>query len=77
LGHGEANTLLAVAGALGVLGRVLFQPYIELGHGWDPARLRDARYRDACRLQAEAVLAAGLRLMSRPSRRLQSVPPAP
>jgi len=56
--NGEASTLFAIARALNILGGVLFQPYIELTQGWDPARLRDQRYRDACRLQAEVVLEA-------------------
>jgi uridine phosphorylase len=60
--NGEANTLLAMARTLGVLGGVLFQPYIELAQGWDPARLREERYRATCRLQAEVVLEASLRL---------------
>jgi len=60
--NGEASTLFALARTLNLLGGVLFQPYIELAQGWDPAWLRDARYRDACRLQAEVVLRAGIRL---------------
>jgi hypothetical protein len=60
--NGEANTLFAVARTLNILGGVLFQPYIELTQGWDPARLRDQRYRDACRLQAEVVLEASVQL---------------
>ena len=40
---------------------MLFQPYIELAQGWDPARL-DEVYRTACHLQAEAVLEASVRL---------------
>jgi hypothetical protein len=44
---------------------VLFQPYIELAQGWDPARLHDERYRTACHLQAEAVLEASVRLAQR------------
>ena len=59
--NGEASTLFAVSRALGVLGGVLFQPYIELARGWDPARL-DERYRDACQVQAEVVLDAALLL---------------
>lgn len=61
--NGEANTLFAMARTLDVLGGVLFQPYIELSQGWNPASLRDERYRDACRLQAEVVLEAGVQLM--------------
>jgi hypothetical protein len=59
--NGEASTLFAVTQALGVLGGVLFQPYIELARGWDPARL-DKVYHAACHLQAEAVLEASVRL---------------
>ena len=60
--NGEASTLFAVTRALGVLGGVLFQPYIELAQGWDPSRLRDERYLTACHLQAEVVLEASIRL---------------
>lgn len=60
--NGEASTLLAVSRILGVRGGVIFQPYIELEHGWDPARLREATYRDTCRLQAEVALGAAIRL---------------
>jgi uridine phosphorylase len=59
--NGEAGTLFAVTQALGVLGGVLFQPYIELAQGWDPARL-DEVYRAACHLQAEVVLEASVQL---------------
>ena len=59
--NGEASTLFAVTQTLGVLGGVLFQPYIELAQGWDPARL-DEVYRKTCRLQAEIVLEASTRL---------------
>jgi uridine phosphorylase len=60
--NGEASALFAVSRTLGIRGGVIFQPYIELERGWDPARLRGATYRDACRLQAEAVLEAAIRL---------------
>jgi len=60
--NGEASTLFAVTHTLGILGGVLFQPYIELTQGWDPALLRDERYRDTCRLQAEVVLEASTQL---------------
>jgi len=60
--NGEASTLLAVTRTLGALGGVLFQPYIELCRGWDPSRLQDESYQAAYRLQAEAVLEAGIRL---------------
>jgi uridine phosphorylase len=62
--NGEASTLFAVSRALGVLGGVLFQPYIELARGWDPARM-DERYRDACQVQAEVVLEAAVQLGQR------------
>lgn len=62
--NGEASTLFAATRSLGVLGGVLFQPYIELAQGWDPARL-DERYRASCHLQAEAVLEASARLGQR------------
>jgi uridine phosphorylase len=62
--NGEASTLFAVSRALGVLGGVLFQPYIELAQGWDPARL-DERYRDACHVQAEIVLESAVELNRR------------
>jgi uridine phosphorylase len=55
--NGEASTLFAATRTLGILGGVLFQSYIDLEQGWDPARL-DEHYVGACRLQAEAVLAA-------------------
>jgi uridine phosphorylase len=60
--NGETSTLFAVARTLGVLGGVLFQPYIELAKGWQPVQLRDERYQKACHLQAEIVLAASTRL---------------
>lgn len=59
--NGEAITLFAVARSLNILSGALFQPYIELAQGWDPARL-DEVYRTACHLQAEAVLKASVRL---------------
>jgi len=60
--NGEASVVFATAQTLGVIGGVLFQPYIELAQGWNPALLRDERYRAACRLQAEAVLEASVQL---------------
>ena len=60
--NGEASTLFSVARSLDVLAGVLFQPYIELSHGWDPSRLAGESYRSACRAQAEVVLQASLRL---------------
>lgn len=62
--NGEASTLLAATQTLGILGGVLFQPYIELAQGWDPARL-DEVYRATCHLQAEAVLGAAVQLKRR------------
>ncbi len=59
--NGEASTLFAMARTLGVPAGVLFQPYIDLLQGWNPNRL-DHRYRAACRLQAEVLLDASLRL---------------
>jgi len=61
--NGEASTLLAMAQALGFVAGVLFQPYIDLTQGWDPAGLREGPYREISRLQAEVVLEAGLRLL--------------
>jgi hypothetical protein len=63
--NGEASTLLAATRSLGILGGVLFQPYVELALGWDPARLRDDRYRKSCHLQAQIVLEASARLKRR------------
>jgi uridine phosphorylase len=60
--NGEASTLYAVSRALGIMGGVLFQPYIDLRQGWRPEWLRDNRYREACERQAEVVLAAMERL---------------
>lgn len=59
--NGEASTLFAVTNTLGVLGGVLFQPYIDLQQGWNPDRL-DERYRITCFAQAEIVLDAAIRL---------------
>jgi hypothetical protein len=63
--NGEASTLFSVAHALGVLGGALFQPYIELPRGWDPALPRDGRYRETCRVQAEVLLEACVKLARR------------
>jgi uridine phosphorylase len=60
--NGEASTLLAMSRILGVRGGAIFQPYIELDRGWDPAPLRETAYRDTCRLQAEVALDAAIRL---------------
>lgn len=62
--NGEASTVFAMARALGFLGGVLFQPYIDLQQGWNPARFDDT-YVSACRLQAEIVLEAGLHLLGK------------
>jgi uridine phosphorylase len=59
--NGEASTLFAMAQALGFAAGALFQPYIDLERGWDPALL-DERFRATARLQAEIALEAGLRL---------------
>jgi uridine phosphorylase len=59
--NGEANVVFAAARTLGVIGGVLFTPYIDLTQGWDPGRLDD-EYRAACRIQAETVLGASVRL---------------
>jgi uridine phosphorylase len=59
--NGEASTLLAVAKTLRIAGGVLFQPYIELAQGWDPNSLNE-RYRTTCRIQADAVLEACVKL---------------
>jgi uridine phosphorylase len=61
--NGEASTILAVTRTLGVVGGVLFQPYIDLTKGWDPSMLRDERYRAACHQQADVVLRAGRALL--------------
>jgi ribosomal protein S18 acetylase RimI-like enzyme/uridine phosphorylase len=63
--NGEASTVFAIARTLGVLGGVLFHPYVDLTQGWDPGPLRDRRYRATCRLQAEVVLEAGAALLQR------------
>lgn len=60
--NGEASTLFAVTQTRGILGGVLFQPYIELEQGWNPSRLRSERYRQACQDQAEVVIQASLHL---------------
>jgi uridine phosphorylase len=61
--NGEANTLVSVTRTMGIAGGVLFQPYIDLNTGWDPAILRQEQYHTTCRLQAEVVLQAGVQLM--------------
>ncbi len=54
--NGEASTLFAMAHSLNILSGVLFQPYIALPQGWNPAWLHDEGYRTTCQLQAEVVL---------------------
>jgi uridine phosphorylase len=61
--NGEASTVIAVTRALGIYGGILFQPYIDLTKGWDPAMLRQESYPAACRHQADAVLRAGRALL--------------
>lgn len=59
--NGEAAVLFAVCGLFGIPGGAVFQPYIDLTEGWNPSRFDDA-YEATCRLQAEVVLDAALRL---------------
>ena len=59
--NGEAATLFSVCRTLGVPGGVVFQPYIDLTEGWNPSRLGEI-YQDTCRVQADVVLDAALRL---------------
>ena len=61
--NGEANTLISATRTLGIAGGVLFQSYIDLYVGWDPGILREEQYHTTCRLQAEAVLQAGVQLV--------------
>jgi uridine phosphorylase len=63
--NGEASTLFALSQTLGAWGGVVFQPYIELEQGWEPARLEDGTYCEASRLQAEVALEAAVRLAGR------------
>ena len=63
--NGEASTLLAVTRTLGIAGGVLFNPYIELERGWDPAVVRSERYRAACAVQAEVALQAEVEVLRR------------
>jgi len=62
--NGEAAVLFAVCRLFGIPGGAVFQPYIDLTEGWNPNRLDDA-YEATCRLQAEIVLDAALRLRER------------
>jgi uridine phosphorylase len=59
--NGEASVLLSLARGFAIPAGVLFQPYIELSKGWDPSCLNEA-YQATCRVQAEAVLDACIRL---------------
>jgi hypothetical protein len=54
--NGEASTILAVAQALQFHAGVLFQPYIELAKGWNPACLEGNLYLSTCAIQAEISL---------------------
>ncbi len=49
------------AGARHIAAGILFQSYIDLSRGWDPARL-DTQYETTCRLQAVVVLDAAAEL---------------
>ncbi len=60
--NGEASTLLTMAQTLGFIAGVLFQPYIEVERGWDPALLNEG-YRATAGLQADAALEVGTRLL--------------
>jgi uridine phosphorylase len=60
--NGEASTLFASLQTLGIRGGALFQPYIDLDLGWDPAVVQGERYQKACIIQADVVLEACLRL---------------
>jgi len=59
--NGEAAVLFAVCRLFGIPAGGIFQPYIDLTEGWNPSRLDDA-YEATCRLQANVVLDAALRL---------------
>jgi uridine phosphorylase len=59
--NGEAAVLFTVCRALGITGGAIFQTYLDLTEGWNPGRLDEA-YRASCRLQADIVLDAALRL---------------
>ena len=61
--NGEANTLISITHTMDITGGVLFQPYIDLDAGWNPAILTEEQYHATCRLQAEVVLQAGVQLM--------------
>lgn len=59
--NGEASVVFTVTRAMGILGGVLFQPYIDLMQGWEPAVLGES-YVTTCRAQADVVLTASLAL---------------
>jgi len=59
--NGEASSLFSVCKTLGVPGGAIFQPYIDLTEGVNPARLGET-YRITCGVQAEVVLDAAVRL---------------
>jgi len=59
--NGEAAVLFAACRLFGIPGGAIFQPYIDLTEGWNPDRFDDA-YEATCRLQADVVLDAALRL---------------
>ena len=56
--NGEASTLLAASHVLHFHAGVLFQPYIELEKGWNPALLEGELYASTCAAQAEVSLRA-------------------
>jgi uridine phosphorylase len=62
--NGEASALFSVCKTLNVPGGTIFQPYIDLTEGVNPSRLGET-YQATCRVQAEAVLDAALRLRER------------
>ena len=59
--NGEAAVLFAACRLFGIPGGAIFQSYIDLTEGWYPDRFDDA-YEATCRLQADVVLDAALRL---------------
>jgi uridine phosphorylase len=63
--NGEASTLFAVTKALGIPSGAIFQPYIDLHEGWNPAMRFDETYHATQRIQAEVVLEAGLEAWQR------------
>jgi uridine phosphorylase len=59
--NGEAAVLFAAGHTLDLPSGAIFQPYIDLTEGWNPDRL-DETYQAMCRVQAEVVLDATVRL---------------